>query len=73
MDELTSPQPLLNYLRDCREAVTHISPWRVRGRLTRVAGLIMEASGLKLATGVSCQVVMSGGQQVDAGGGTPSA
>jgi flagellum-specific ATP synthase len=26
----------------------------------------MEASGLKLATGVSCRVAMAGGQQVDA-------
>lgn len=66
MDELTTDSPLLTYLRDCRAAVTQISPWRVSGRLTRVAGLIMEASGLKLATGVSCHVIMTGGQQVDA-------
>lgn len=59
-------QTLLTYLHDCRDAVAQITPWRVRGRLTRVAGLIMEATGLKLATGVSCQVVMAGGQQIDA-------
>lgn len=58
--------PLLNYLRDCQEAVTHLTPWRATGRLTRVAGLIMEASGLKLATGASCHINMPGGQQVDA-------
>ncbi len=57
---------LVGYLRDCQEAVTQITPWRTSGRLTRVAGLVMEASGLKLATGVSCRVVMPGGQQVDA-------
>ena len=57
---------LIAYLRDCQEAVSQITPWRTSGRLTRVAGLVMEASGLKLATGVSCRVVVPGGQQVDA-------
>lgn len=66
MAELTPSQALLTYLRDCQAAVCQISPWRTTGRLTRVAGLIMEASGLKLATGVSCRVAMPGGQQVDA-------
>ena len=58
--------PLLTYLRDCQDAVSQINPWHTTGRLTRVAGLIMEASGLKLATGASCRVNMAGGQQVDA-------
>ncbi len=66
MDDLNPSQPLLAYLRDCQEAVSQITPWRTTGRLTRVAGLIMEASGLKLSTGVSCRVAMPGGQQVDA-------
>ncbi len=57
---------LAAYLQDCQEAVSHIVPWRVTGRLTRVAGLVMEASGLKLSTGSSCSVYMPGGQQVDA-------
>lgn len=43
-----------------------MTPWRSTGRLTRVAGLVMEASGLKLATGASCQVLASTGQLVDA-------
>jgi flagellum-specific ATP synthase len=59
-------EALASYLRDCQEAVTQVLPWRVTGRLTRVAGLVMEAVGLKLATGVSCRVTMPGGQQVDA-------
>jgi len=58
--------PLLTYLRDCQDAASQISPWRPTGRLTRVAGLIMEASGLKLATGASCHINMPSGQQVDA-------
>jgi flagellum-specific ATP synthase len=66
MVELSPAASLVTYLRDCQEAVCQIMPWRVTGRLTRVAGLIMEASGLKLATGVSCRVIMAGGQQVDA-------
>ncbi|MEW5789325.1 MAG: flagellar protein export ATPase FliI [Pseudomonadota bacterium] len=66
MAELSPAEPVITYLRDCQEAVTQMSPWKVTGRLTRVAGLIMEASGLKLATGVSCRVNMPGGQQVDA-------
>jgi len=64
--ELKRVPGLIAYLRDCQEAVSQITPWRTSGRLTRVAGLVMEASGLKLATGVSCRVVMPGGQQVDA-------
>jgi len=54
------------FLRDCQEAITNVAPWRITGRLTRVAGLVMEASGIKLATGVSCRVTMPGAQQVDA-------
>ncbi|TCJ16288.1 flagellar protein export ATPase FliI [Parasulfuritortus cantonensis] len=54
------------YLRDCQEAVAQASPWGVTGRLTKVAGLVMEASGIKLPTGVNCKVYMPEGQQVDA-------
>ena len=66
MDGLSRATALVTYLRDCQEAVSQITPWRATGRLTRVAGLVMEATGLKLATGVSCKVVTPGGQQVDA-------
>ncbi|MDD5363994.1 MAG: flagellar protein export ATPase FliI [Gallionellaceae bacterium] len=54
------------YLRDCQEAVGQATPWNVTGRLTKVAGLVMEASGIKLPTGVNCRVYMPQGQQVDA-------
>jgi len=57
---------LLTYLRDCQDAAGQLNPWYATGRLTRVAGLIMEASGLKLATGASCRINMASGQQVDA-------
>ena len=38
----------------------------VSGRLTRVAGLVMEAVGLKLPVGNSCYVLTPSGQRVDA-------
>lgn len=66
MARLNRSAALIHYLRNCQEAISHIQPWHVTGRLTRVAGLVMEAVGLKLATGASCKVTMPGGQQVDA-------
>ncbi len=54
------------YLNDCQEAVQQVTPWGVSGRLTKVAGLVMEASGIKLPTGVNCRVYMAGGHPVDA-------
>lgn len=59
-------EALKSYLQDCREAIEQAVPWNVTGQLTRVAGLVMEASGLKLPTGLNCKVYMHGGQQVDA-------
>lgn len=66
MAGITRSEALSAFLRDCQEAITNVAPWRITGRLTRVAGLVMEASGIKLATGVSCRVTMPGAQQVDA-------
>jgi flagellum-specific ATP synthase len=63
---ISRTEALSAFLRDCQEAIMNVSPWRITGRLTRVAGLVMEASGIKLATGVSCRVSMPGAQQVDA-------
>jgi flagellum-specific ATP synthase len=56
----------ISYLRDCQEAVSQANSWSVTGKLTKVAGLVMEASGLRLPTGVNCKVFMPGGQQVEA-------
>jgi flagellum-specific ATP synthase len=55
-----------NYMQDCREVVETLSPWVVSGRLTRVAGLVMEAVGLKLAVGSGCTVSLPGRHKVDA-------
>jgi flagellum-specific ATP synthase len=54
------------YFEDCHSAVGMVPPWSVSGRLTRVAGLVMEAVGLKLPVGNSCYVVAPTGQRVDA-------
>jgi flagellum-specific ATP synthase len=55
-----------NFVSDCREVVNATQPWVPTGRLTRVAGLVMEATGLKLAVGSSCLVELPGGLSVDA-------
>ncbi len=57
---------LVDYLRACGQTALAAEPWQATGRLTRVAGLVMEASGLKLPTGESCTVSMPGGQRVQA-------
>ena len=54
------------YLADCRRAVAMAEPLAASGRLTRVAGLVMEAVGLRLPIGAQCLVQVQGGQQVDA-------
>jgi flagellum-specific ATP synthase len=54
------------FLRDCGELVAATDPILVSGRLTRVAGLVMEATGLKLAVGSSCSVALPNGNAVDA-------
>jgi len=55
-----------SFLRDCGEIVSQTNPVRVSGRLTRVAGLVMEATGLKLAVGSGCSVELPNGSAVDA-------
>jgi flagellum-specific ATP synthase len=54
------------YFEDSRAALRASQPFTVSGRLTRVAGLVMEAVGLKLPVGNSCFVLTPSGQRVDA-------
>src|SRR5512137_1554951 len=54
------------FLHQCGMAVAASSPWVVTGRLTRVAGLVMEAVGIRLAVGSSCVVYLPDGHDVDA-------
>lgn len=55
-----------HYLGDCREAVTQVAPWLVTGKLTRVAGLVLEAVGIKAPVGSVCIISLPNGQTVDA-------
>jgi len=48
------------YLENCREFVTATHPLQTQGRLTRVAGLVMEAIGLRLPVGSSCIISQPG-------------
>jgi flagellum-specific ATP synthase len=54
------------FLRDCRNFVAAATPLEVNGRLTRVAGLVMEAVGLKLPVGAMCVVAQDGGHPIEA-------
>ncbi|MBI1394797.1 MAG: flagellar protein export ATPase FliI [Betaproteobacteria bacterium] len=54
------------YFADCHNASSQVAPWTVSGRLTRVAGLVMEAVGLKLPVGNTCFVIAPTGQRVEA-------
>ena len=55
-----------SYLRDCRELLAIAEPLQVSGRVTRVAGLVMEAVGLKLAVGSACTVPLPNGARIEA-------
>jgi flagellum-specific ATP synthase len=55
-----------NFLVDCRDQVSGVSPFQSSGRLTRISGLVMEASGLKLALGSSCKIQIPGDGMVEA-------
>jgi flagellum-specific ATP synthase len=54
------------YLRDCRALVNIAEPMQVSGRVTRVAGLVMEAVGLRLAVGSACTVPLPSGARLEA-------
>ena len=54
------------FLDQCRDAAGDAQPILSSGHLTRINGLVMEASGLKLPLGSSCRIVPSGGQAVEA-------
>ncbi len=54
------------YLRECKRQVRSTSALDVSGRLTRVAGMVMEAVGLKLPVGSTCQIIQDGLVQAEA-------
>jgi len=54
------------FLRHCGHSVSNASPLAINGYLTRAAGLVMEAVGLRLAVGSGCTVLLPGGNSVQA-------
>ncbi len=54
------------FLQNCQTAASTAQPLYPTGRLTRINGLVMEAAGLKLPLGSSCQVFPMGGAPVEA-------
>lgn len=63
---MSSSERWNGFLQECSETVSAVSPWLVTGRLTRVAGLVMEAVGLRIAVGGGCTVHLPDGHDVDA-------
>jgi len=54
------------FFQDCSNLVATSNPLLTSGHLTRVAGLVMEAVGLKLAVGSGCTVLLPNGNSVEA-------
>jgi flagellum-specific ATP synthase len=54
------------YLHECRAIAASAEPLEVRGRLTRAAGLVMEAVGLKLPLGARVAIVQADNVRLDA-------
>jgi flagellum-specific ATP synthase len=44
----------------CRGFASSARPYAIRGRLTRASGLVMEAVGLRLPVGATCEIVQDG-------------
>jgi flagellum-specific ATP synthase len=63
-DDLSAP--LRRYLQDCRATVQVAQTLHRSGRLTRVSGLVMEATGLRLPLGSSCLVAQEDGMHTEA-------
>ncbi len=70
MVEVTAASPATAqataFLRNCRDIVSTTDPLMLAGKLTRVTGLVLEASGLRLAVGNCCRVLLPHGNSVEA-------
>jgi flagellum-specific ATP synthase len=54
------------FLRDCGAVLDFVEPMQVSGRVTRVAGLVMECVGLRLAVGSACTIPVASGARIEA-------
>ncbi|MBV2234776.1 MAG: flagellar protein export ATPase FliI [Sterolibacterium sp.] len=57
---------LQGFLENCRHQVEQVAPFCRYGRLTRINGLVMEATGIQLPLGSSCNILLPGGRAVEA-------
>ncbi|MBN8448935.1 MAG: flagellar protein export ATPase FliI [Candidatus Accumulibacter sp.] len=55
-----------DFLDGCRQAASQVSSLLPSGHLTRINGLVMEASGLKVPLGSSCRIIPFGGSPIEA-------
>ena len=55
-----------NFLESCRHAAGNAQPIWPSGRLTRINGLVIEASGLKLPLGSTCHIFPGSGAPIEA-------
>ena len=55
-----------HFLDGCRGAAGQVNSLLPSGHLTRINGLVMEASGLKLPLGSSCRITPLGGSPIEA-------
>ena len=53
-------------LANTRKQLSDVVPFQTSGRLTRISGLVMEASGLKLPLGSSCRIQVPGDGMIEA-------
>ncbi|MGB0127225.1 MAG: flagellar protein export ATPase FliI [Rhodocyclaceae bacterium] len=54
------------FLGGCQRVAAATTPFQVSGRLTRINGLVLEATGLKLPLGCGCRIAVPGGSAVEA-------
>ncbi|MDR3393187.1 MAG: flagellar protein export ATPase FliI [Sulfuriferula sp.] len=54
------------YLNSCNNLIETANPLQISGRVTRVAGLVMEAVGLKLPVGSACIIPLPSGIRLEA-------
>lgn len=55
-----------SYLKDCRELIHLVEPLEVAGRIVKVTGLVMVATGIKMPIGGACYIPLQDGGRVEA-------
>lgn len=58
---ITAGERWVALLESAEQRVAAVESWHVSGRITRATGLVLEATGLRLAVGAACKIEMSPG------------